>query len=124
MRTRQLPGGAIYYVLTPGLQDIIAELDGLFLPDARRDEPVIHVLTELADRYPGYGFKKLFQLLVQQAIPGAINALTGFNAIRRKGKQRLPVRNRVPLPTPQALKLSRRSILCTLRWSVADASGP
>ena len=35
-------------------------------PDTRRDEPVIQVLTELAERYPRYGFKKLFQLLRRQ----------------------------------------------------------
>lgn len=34
--------------------------------DTRRDEPVIHALTELAERYPRYGFKKLFQLLCRQ----------------------------------------------------------
>ncbi|CAM6616657.1 HTH-like domain-containing protein [Enterobacter intestinihominis] len=34
----------------------------------RRDEPVIHLLTELAERYPQYGFKKLFQLLRRQGI--------------------------------------------------------
>lgn len=31
--------------------------------DTRRDEPVIQVLTEAAERYPRYGFKKLFQVL-------------------------------------------------------------
>lgn len=51
-----------------------------YQPDTRRDEPVIHALTELAERYPRYGFKKLFQLL--------------------------PVRNPAPLATPQALNQS------------------
>ncbi len=37
-----------------------------YQPDTRRDEPVIHALTELAERYPRYGFKKLFQLLRRQ----------------------------------------------------------
>ncbi|MCW0346335.1 hypothetical protein NB703_004428 [Pantoea ananatis] len=39
-----------------------------YQPDTRRDEPVIHALTELAERYPRYGFKKLFQLLRNRAI--------------------------------------------------------
>ncbi|MEN4036018.1 hypothetical protein P9A04_00645 [Serratia marcescens] len=37
-----------------------------YQPDTRRDEPVIHALTELAERYSRYGFKKLFQLLRRQ----------------------------------------------------------
>lgn len=37
-----------------------------YQPDTRRDEPVILALTELAERYPRYGFKKLFQLLRRQ----------------------------------------------------------
>ena len=41
----------------------------VYQPDTRRDEPVIQLLTELAElaeRYPRYGFKKLFQLLRRQ----------------------------------------------------------
>lgn len=46
------------------MQDVIAEQDGVFYqPDIRRDEPVIHALNGLAERYPRYGFKKLFQVL-------------------------------------------------------------
>ncbi len=37
-----------------------------YQPDTRRDEPVSRALTELAERYPRYGFKKLFQLLRRQ----------------------------------------------------------
>ncbi len=51
-----------------------------YQPDTRRDEPVIHVLTELAERYPRYGFKKLFQLLRRQGNTGTINVFTGFIA--------------------------------------------
>jgi putative transposase len=32
-----------------------------YQPDTRRDEPVIEALTDMAERYPRYGFKKLFQ---------------------------------------------------------------
>ncbi len=35
-------------------------------PDIRRDEPVLLALTEQAERYPRYGFKKLFQILRKQ----------------------------------------------------------
>ena len=35
-------------------------------PDTLRDEPVIQALTEAAERYPRYGFKKLFQILRKQ----------------------------------------------------------
>jgi len=49
------------------MQDIIAEQDGVFLSaQYRRDEPVIRALTELAERYPRYGFKKLFQVIRRQ----------------------------------------------------------
>ncbi|TCW17780.1 hypothetical protein EDF73_101433 [Raoultella sp. BIGb0138] len=37
-----------------------------YQPYTRRDEPVIQTLAELAERYPRYGFKKLFQLLRRQ----------------------------------------------------------
>ena len=100
-----------------------------YQPDTRRDEPVIHELTELAERYPRYGFKKLFQLLRRQGNTWnhkrvhRIYCLLKLN-FRRKGKQRLPVRKPAPLATPQALTRAGPSILCTTRWSVADASGP
>ncbi|GKW23971.1 hypothetical protein PEC311524_15650 [Pectobacterium carotovorum subsp. carotovorum] len=38
-----------------------------YQPDTRRDEPVIQVLTDMAERYPRYGFKKLFQKLRRQS---------------------------------------------------------
>ncbi|EIW9269114.1 IS3 family transposase [Klebsiella pneumoniae] len=82
-----------------------------YQPDTRRDEPVIHALTELAERYPRDGFKKLFQLLRRQGNTRyhkrvhRIYCLLKLN-FRRKGKQRLPVRNPAPLATPQALNES------------------
>ena len=82
-----------------------------YQPDTRRDEPVIHALTELAERYPRYGFKKPFQLLRRQGntwnhkCVHRIYCLLKLN-FRRKGKQRLPVRNSAPLATPQALNQS------------------
>lgn len=82
-----------------------------YQPDTRRDEPVIQVLTELAERYPRYGFKKLFQLLRRQGNTRnhkrvhRIYCLLKLN-FRRKGKQRLPARNPAPLATPEALNQS------------------
>lgn len=37
-----------------------------YQPNTRRDEAVIQRLTEVAERYPRYGFKKLFQVLRRQ----------------------------------------------------------
>ncbi len=37
-----------------------------YQPDTCRDEPVIQALSEVAERYPRYGFKKLFQVLRRQ----------------------------------------------------------
>ena len=82
-----------------------------YQPDTRRDEPVILALTELAERYPRYGFKKLFQLLRRQGNAWnhkrvhRIYCLLKLN-FRRKGKHRLPVRNPAPLATPEALNQS------------------
>jgi len=82
-----------------------------YQPDTRRDEPVILALTEAAERYPRYGYKKLFQVLRRQG-----NALNHKRVhriycqlklnLRRKGKLRLPVRNPAPLATPEAMNQS------------------
>ena len=80
-------------------------------PGTRRDEPVVQSLTEVAERYPRYGFKKLFQVLRGQGHVWnhkrvhRIYCLLKLN-FRRKGKQRLPVRNPAPLATPEALNQS------------------
>lgn len=82
-----------------------------YQPDNQRDEQVIHTLTAQAERYPRYGCKKLFQLLRRQGNTWnhkrvhRIYCLLKLN-FRRKGKQRLPVPNPAPLPTPQALNQS------------------
>jgi len=82
-----------------------------YQPDTRRDEAVIQRLTEVAERYPRYGFKKLFQVLRRQGHVWnhkrvyRIYCLLKLN-FRRKGKQRLPVRNPAPLATPEALNQS------------------
>lgn len=68
-------------------------------------------LTVAAERYPRYGFKKLFQVLRRQGNiwnhkrVHRIYCLLKLN-FRRKGKQRLPVRNPAPLTTPEAMNQS------------------
>ena len=100
-----------------------------YQPDTRRDEPVIQALTELAERYPRYGFKKLFQLLRRQGNRWnhkrvhRIYCLLKLN-FRRKGKQRLPVCNPAPLATPEALNQSWSIDFMHDARCVADASGP
>ncbi|MBV4365946.1 IS3 family transposase [Erwiniaceae bacterium CMYE1] len=82
-----------------------------YQPGMRRDEPAIRALTEQAERYPRYGFKKLFQVLRRQ---GHVWNHKRVHRIyrqlklnfRRKFKQRLPVRNPAPLATPEALNQS------------------
>ncbi len=37
-----------------------------YQPDTRRDEAVVQRLTGVAERYPRYSFKKLFQVLRRQ----------------------------------------------------------
>ncbi|EMC1356861.1 IS3 family transposase, partial [Salmonella enterica] len=82
-----------------------------YRPDTTRDEPVIVALQAVAERYPRYGFPKLFQVLRRQGYPWnhkrihRIYCLLKLN-FRRKGKQRLPVRNPSPLATPEALNQS------------------
>ncbi|PXW52269.1 putative transposase [Grimontella sp. AG753] len=82
-----------------------------YQPDTRRDEPVIMALTVAAERYPRYGFNKLFQILRRQGHVWnhkrvhRIYYLLKLN-FRRKGKQRLPVRNPSPLVRPEALNQS------------------
>lgn len=72
---------------------------------------MIHALTELPERYPRYGFKKLFQLLRRQGNSWnhkrvhRVYSMLKLN-FRRKGKQRLAVHNPAPLVTPQALNQS------------------
>ncbi|EPC5538530.1 IS3 family transposase [Salmonella enterica] len=82
-----------------------------YRPDNTRDEPVITALQAAAERYPRYGFPKLFQVLRRQGYMWnhkrihRIYCLLKLN-FRRKGKQRLPVRNPSLLATPEALNQS------------------
>lgn len=91
------------------MQDVVAGRTVYFYqPGTQHNEPVIHALTELAERYPRYGFKKLFQWLRRQGNAWnhkrvhRIYCLLKLN-LRRKGKQRLTVRTPAVLATPEVL---------------------
>ena len=76
-----------------------------YKPNLQKDDPVIKVLLELANRYPRYGFGKMFQMVRRQGHPWnhkrvyRVYCLLKLN-IRRKGKKRLPSRNPEPLSVP------------------------
>ena len=81
----------------------------------------------MAERYPLYGFPKLFQVLRRQGPPwnhkriNRIYCLLKLN-FRRKDEQRLPLRNPSPLVTPEALDQSwsvdfmHNALVCGLRF--------
>jgi putative transposase len=76
-----------------------------YKPDLANDEPVIEALVSLADRYPRYGFGKLFLLMCRQGNPWnhkrvyRVYCSLKLN-FRRKGKKRLPSRSPQPLAVP------------------------
>ena len=76
-----------------------------YRPDTTRDDPVIDGLNEAVNRYPRYGFHKLFTVLRRQGYRWnhkrvhRVYCLLRLN-IRRKGKRRLPTRNPEPLAVP------------------------
>lgn len=83
----------------------------LYQPYTGRDEPVILGLAVMAERYPRYGLKKLFQVLRRQGNTWYQKLVHRIYCLlklyfRHKGKQRLLVRNLVPLATPEALNQS------------------
>ena len=76
-----------------------------YRPDTRKDEPVIQALQAAVERYPAYGFSKLFKILRRWG--------HGWNHKRvyrlycelklnkrRRGKKRLPTRSPEPLAVP------------------------
>lgn len=71
----------------------------------QRDDAVIIAVSELVERYPRYGFPKLFQILRRKGHAWnhkrvhRVYCQMGLN-IRRKRKKRLPNRNPQPLSVP------------------------
>lgn len=79
-----------------------------YKPDTTRDEPVISELTELAEKYPRYGFGKMFPILRRRGFRWnhkrvyRVYCALKLN-MRRKGKKRLPNRNPEPLSEPASV---------------------
>jgi putative transposase len=85
-----------------------------YQPKPRDDGPIIEVLTSLADKYPRYGFAKMFQMIRRQGhVWNHKRVYRVYCALklnlRRKGKKRLPSRNPQPLSVPD---------LANICWSV------
>ena len=76
-----------------------------YRPDPNRDNAVIAKLQEATERYPAYGFSKLFKILRRWGHPWnhkrvhRIYCALGLNK-RRRGKKLLPRRNPEPLSVP------------------------
>lgn len=76
-----------------------------YKPDKKRDEPVSNELQELAEKYPRYGFGKMFPILRRRGFRWnhkrvyRVYCALKLN-MRRKGKKRLPNRNPDPLAVP------------------------
>lgn len=85
-----------------------------YQPKPRDDGPIIEALTSLADKYPRWGFAKMFQM-VKRAGHGwnhkrvyRVYCALKLN-LRRKGKKRFPSRHPQPLATPD---------LANICWSI------
>lgn len=78
-----------------------------YQPDETKDEPVIQALHLAVDRYPAYGFPKLFKILrrwdygFNHKRVHRVYCLLNLNK-RRRGKKRLPSREPVTLQQPVA----------------------
>ncbi len=69
-----------------------------YKPDTKKDDTVIKLLLKLADKYPRYGFDKLFQVIRRRGYKWnhkrvhRVYCLLKLN-FRRKRKKRLPSRH-------------------------------
>ena len=76
-----------------------------YQPDLNKDDVVIAKVQEAVDRYPAYGFSKLFKVLRRWGHPWnhkrvyRIYCELKLNK-RRRGKKRLPSRSPKPLVVP------------------------
>jgi len=78
-----------------------------YQPDKRKDEHVIQALQETVERYPAYGFGKLFKVMKRQGYVWNHKRVYRLYCElklnkRRRGKKRLPTRNPEPLSVPLA----------------------
>ena len=82
-----------------------------YKPDGKRDLPVIEAIGRFAEKYPRYGFPKIFQKIRKSGNSWnhkrvhRIYCQLGLN-LKRKGKQRLPSRNPMPLSIPGQMNQS------------------
>jgi len=82
-----------------------------YQPDSDRDNPVIKALSKLVEKYPRYGFRKLFVLLKRQGYRWnhkrvhRVYCKMNLN-LRRRYKKRLPSRNPHPLRVPESMNQS------------------
>lgn len=79
-----------------------------YQPAADKDEAVIKELIEVTERYPRYGFRKVFVKLRQAGFSWNHKRVYRIYCelqlnIRRKGKRRLPARHPEPLAVPHAI---------------------
>lgn len=78
-----------------------------YKPDPNRDDEVITKLQEAVERYPAYGFSKLFKILRRWGHRWnhkriyRVYCMLNLNK-RRRGKRRLPTRNPEPLVIPSS----------------------
>lgn len=78
-----------------------------YKPDPHRDDDVITKLQEAAERYPAYGFSKLFKILRRWGHRWnhkriyRVYCMLNLNK-RRRGKRRLPTRSPEPLAIPSS----------------------
>lgn len=98
-----------------------------YRPDPHRDDEVIAKLQEAAERYPAYGFGKLFKVLRRWGHRWnhkrvyRVYCSLKLN-LRRKGKKRLPKRNPAPLVCPEwlnscwSIDFMSDSLLCGRRF--------
>lgn len=76
-----------------------------YRPDTQKDVPVIEALQKAVERYPAYGFSKLFKILRRWGYPWnhkrvyRLYSQLNLNK-RRRGKKRLPTRYPEPLAVP------------------------
>ena len=82
-----------------------------YQPLLNDDELIKETLNELVEKYPRYGFKKLFQKTRQRQFSWnhkrvyRIYCELGLN-LRRKAKKRLPSRNKITLAAPEQINIS------------------
>lgn len=79
-----------------------------YKPDLSKDDPVIEVLLALAEKYPRYGFGKMFPIIRRRGFTWNHKRVHRIYCelklnIRRKGKKRFLNRNPEPLSVPESI---------------------